>query len=99
MEALGQVLPIIIYILLIGLLVVLLILGIKSIITMNKVDKMVDNVNHKIETLNGVFGFLDIVTDKISSLGDFIVNIISNKITSIFQKKKKKDEEEEEDNE
>ena len=38
-------LPLVIYILLIILLTIGIILGIKTIITMNKVEKVVDNVN------------------------------------------------------
>ena len=38
-------LPIIIYVLLIILLIIGIILGIKSIITINKVEKVVDDVN------------------------------------------------------
>ena len=55
-------LPVIIYILLIILLIVGIILGIKSIITVNKVEKVVDDVSEKVESLNGLF---QIVASKI----------------------------------
>ena len=57
-------LPIIIYILLIILLIVGIILGIKSIITINKVEKVVDDVNEKVESLNGLFQIVDFTADK-----------------------------------
>ena len=95
MEMLGQTLPIIIYFLLIVLLIILVVLVIRALSTLKKVDKIVDSVGEKIETLNGAFGLIDMLTDKISALGDFVVNIISNKISSLFAKKRKKKEEEE----
>ena len=59
-------LPLVIYILLIILLVVGIVLGIKTIITMTKVEKVVDNVNEKVESLNSVFNLIDFTTDKIA---------------------------------
>ena len=49
------ILPIILYILGSILLVVLIILGIKLIITMNKIEKVVDDVNIKVNKLNNLF--------------------------------------------
>ena len=49
MEFLNQVLPIIIYLLLIVLLVVAIILGIKFILTMNKVDDVIDDLTMKVK--------------------------------------------------
>ena len=49
-----EVLPIIIYLLLIVLLGVAIILGIKLIGTMNKVDVLVDDVTAKVKTLDKV---------------------------------------------
>ena len=59
--------PIIIYILLIIILIIGIILGIKSIITINKVEKVVDDVNEKVESLNGVFQIIDFTTDKLDN--------------------------------
>ena len=60
MEFLNGVLPIIIYILLIGLLIIGIIIGIKLIITMNKVEKIVNNVEGKVNSLNGLFNIIEI---------------------------------------
>ena len=49
MEALSQTLPIIIYFLLIVLLIIAIVIGIKLITTLSKVDKLVDDVNEKLE--------------------------------------------------
>lgn len=96
MEWLGQILPIIIYFLLIIVLVVLVILGIKSIITIDKLDKMVNNIKSKLESINGVFKVVDGVADKISSLGELIVDLISNALINLFQKKNKSEKNKEE---
>ena len=83
-------LPIIIYILLIILLVIGIILGIKSIITINKVEKVVDDVNEKVESLNGLFQIVDFTTDKLVSITDKVIDGISSLASRLFFKKKKK---------
>ncbi len=89
-------LPIIIYLLLIALLVVGIILGIKSIITVNKVEKVVDDVNEKVESLNGLFKIVDFTTDKIVTLTDKIVDAVSSVASKLFFHKKVKKIKEEE---
>lgn len=89
-------LPIIIYVLLIILLIIGIILGIKSIITINKVEKVVDDVNEKVESLNGLFQIVDFTTDKLVSITDKVVDGISSLVSRLFTKKKKIKEEENE---
>ncbi len=83
-------LPIIIYILLIILLVIGIILGIKSIITVNKVEKVVDDVNDKVESLNGLFQIVDFTTDKLVTMTDKVVDGLSTLVSKIFLRKKTK---------
>ena len=93
-------LPVIIYILLIVLIIIGIIIGIRAIQTMRKLDKVVDNVNDKVESLNGLFNIVDFTTDKISLITDKVVDGASNLIGSIFKKRKRnkyEDDEEEED--
>lgn len=90
-------LPIIIYVLLIILLIIGIILGIKSIITINKVEKVVDDVNEKVESLNGLFQIVDFTTDKLVSITDKVVDGISSFASRLFFKKKKKKEEKEDE--
>ena len=92
-------LPIIIYVLLIILLVIGIILGIKSIITINKVQKVVDDVNSKVESLNGLFHIVDFTTDKIVMMADKVVDGVTTFISRIFTKNKNKSIEEENKNE
>ena len=93
-------LPLVIYILLIILLMVGIILGIKTIITMNKVEKVVDNVNEKVESLNSVFNLIDFTTDKIAAFTDRLVEVAGSVFSKLLfrnkNKKRKKDDYEEE---
>jgi len=90
-------LPLVIYVLLIVLLIVGIILGIKAIQMINKVDKVVDDVNDKVQTLNGFFNLVDFTTDKIVSITDKVVEGVSGLIGNIFFKKKKTELDDEED--
>jgi uncharacterized protein YoxC len=81
-------LPIIIYILLIIILIIGIILGIKSIITINKVEKVVDDVNEKVESLNGIFRIVDFTTDKLVTLTDRVVDGVSGFASKLFFRKK-----------
>lgn len=93
MEFLLQFLPIIIYILLIIILVIGIILGVKSIITINKVEKVVDDVNDKVQSLNGVFSIIDFTTDKLALVTDKLVEGIGGLFSKLFLGKKKGEEE------
>ena len=89
-EFLSSVLPIIIYVLLIIILIVGIILGIKTIGTIGKVDKVMDNVNSKVESLNGIFSIIDFTTDKLALITDKVVDTVSGMINKLFKKKSKK---------
>ena len=99
METLLQVLPIIIYFLLIIIILVGIVLGIKLIITIDKVLKLVDDVNDKIEQITPVFDTIGLISDKISGILGTIVSKIENLIVKLFFKNKDKVEMESEDNE
>lgn len=88
-------LPIIIYILLIIILIVGIIIGVRLINTLNRVDKVVDDANRKLESLNGVFSMFDFFTDKIALLSDRIVDIVSDFFAKKMFKKRKKNKIEE----
>ncbi len=97
MEYLQVILPIVIYFLLIIILVVGIILGIKFIKTVTKIEKVVDDVNDKVESLNGFFHVLDFTTDKIVALTDTIVDKVSMFISKLFLNKKDKKDKKKED--
>ncbi len=96
MEFLLQFLPIVIYFLLIIILVIGIVLGIKSIITITKVEKVVDDVNDKVQSLNSVFSIIDFTTDKLAMITDRAVELISSIFSKLFIGKKKKGEDKDE---
>lgn len=99
MSLLSELLPIVIYILLIVLLIVGIIIGIKFIIDMRKVERVVDDVNVKLESLAKVFRVIDSTTDRLSMFSDSLVSILTAgvvKIIDIFKNKKKERDEEDE---
>ena len=83
-------LPILIYILLCILILLLIIICVKVIKTMDRVEKIVDDVDEKVKSLNGIFNIVDTVTDKLSALTEVISDSIILFIKGIFKRKKKK---------
>ena len=94
MEFLSQLLPIIIYFLLIIIIIVGIILGIKLIITMTKVESLIDDVSEKVSTLNKVFDVADMLTNKFSMITDNVIGFVGNWIGKLFNKKSVKYKEE-----
>ena len=90
----NEILPIILYILGSILLIVLIILGIKLIITMDKIQNTVDNINTKVNSLNGLFSVIDFTTNKLATISDKVVEVITEFIRKIFNKKKEEFENE-----
>lgn len=89
-EFLQVFLPLVIYVLLIIILVIGIIIGLKVINTIDKFDKVVDNVSDKVNSLNGFFHIIDNTTDKIVSITDSIVEKTSGLINLVFNRKKNK---------
>lgn len=96
MECLNEVFPVILYFLSTILLVVLIILCVKAITTLTKVNKVVDDVNYKVNKLNGVFNIIDSTTDALALASDKVVSFVANGIGNLFSKKNKIKEEESE---
>ena len=88
MECMKEVFPVILYILLCILVICLIVLVIRAIKTLNKVNIMVEDVNTKVNKLNGVFNIIDSTADAVSLVGDKVVNFFSSGISSIFHRKK-----------
>lgn len=88
----SEILPVILYILGAILLVALIILTIKTIITMNKIEKVVDNITEKVTALDKLFDIIGIVTGKFTYVTDRIVDTISAVIEKVFRRKDDKNE-------
>ena len=96
MEALNEALPVVIYLLLSVLLVVGIVIGIKLIFTMSKIDELLDDITKKVKTLDRVFNIIDYTTDKVSMISDTVVNFVTSKLKKIIRFKKSNDDEEDE---
>lgn len=92
MEFLNEFLPILLYVFGIAALIVLIVLGIRLIKTVDRVNRVLDDVEEKMNTLNRVFHLIDTITDNMSFLSDRIITAISNGIAKIFKRKKKEEE-------
>lgn len=90
-----ETLTMIIYALLIVLITVAIIIGIRIIVTLHKVDDLLDDIQGKVHSLDRVFEIVDTFNDKMSMVGDAVIGFISGGIKRIFKDKKKYSEEEE----
>lgn len=96
MECVNEIFPVILYTLGSILLIALIVLTIKVIKTLNKVDNVVDDINTKSKKLNGVFDIVDNTADALSLMSDKLVGFIVNGITGLFARKNKKEENDDE---
>ena len=88
MEFLLDLLPIIIYILLIVLLVIGIYVLIRAINIANRIDVLLDNVEEKVNSLNGFFKVLNFTTDKITIVRERLMDGIVSVIKKLFHKRK-----------
>lgn len=91
---LNELLTLVLFVLLIILVIIFITLGIKLIRTLRKVDEVIDDVNGKMNKVNGVFEIIDKTTDYASSISDKIINTLSNFVSVLFRKKKGNDDDE-----
>ncbi len=91
MIELNTFLPILLYILGIILMVILIILGIKAIQMMDKMDRIMDNIEDKVNSLNGMFAVINKTTDSIDLISSKVVGVVTNTIGRLFRRKKKED--------
>lgn len=92
MESLNFVLPVLLYMFGIILLIVLIILGIRLIVILDKFDHVIDNIEGKVNSLNGFFSVIDRATDGIALISDSVVNTVASLVFKIFKKKKGKED-------
>ena len=94
MVDLNNLLTIILFIALIILVVIFIVLGIKLIKTLKKVDEVIDDVNFKMNKVNGVFEIIDRTTDYASTISDKIISGLSKFVNSLLKRKKGNEEDE-----
>ena len=91
MNSMTEGLTIVLYTLGSVLLIVLIILGIRLIMTMDKINKLVDNINVKVDSLNGLFSVIDFTTDKLTGISDRLVEGVTYFIKKVFNRKKEEE--------
>ena len=98
MEFLSELFPIILYFLGAVLLVVVIILITKLITTVDKVNILLDDIEDKSQSLNGLFDAIGKVGDTLSAANNRVTGFIAGIASKLFkQKKKRKKDIEEED--
>ena len=90
MELANNILVIVLYLLGAFALVMLIILAFKLIKTVDKVNRIADDIEGKVSSLDVMFSIIDVVTDKLSTVNDFLVYKIVDLINAIFNRKKRK---------
>lgn len=95
MEYLNEMLPIIIYFLLIVLLVVSIIVGIKLIFTITKVDELIDDVTEKLSSFDRLFNVINFTTDRFGVISETVISFITSKLKKLMKPKRKTKKEDE----
>lgn len=96
MEELLHYFPLVLYVLSTILLIILIILGIKLIVTINKTNIILEDAYNKTKSLNGLFHVIDSITDTLSTVSDSLVTGITNVVGKVFRRKRKKENDENE---
>ena len=97
MDILSTVLPIVIDILLIVLLTVFIIVGIKLIDVMNRAQRLINNVEEKVNSFNAFFGFINVINSKFAGISEKVASLVEALVTKLTRKKKKVKQTEEEE--
>ena len=96
MVDLSTTLPILLYIAGLVLLIVLIIVGIKLIGLLDKFDRIADNVEVKITSLDGAFNIVDKFSDSVAMVSDSLVTGTVKLLSNVFGKNKTSKEDEDE---
>ena len=86
---------IIIYFLLIVLLVVSIIVGIKLIFTITKVDELIDDVTEKLSSFDRLFNVINFTTDRFGVISETVISFITSKLKKLMKPKRKTKREDE----
>lgn len=99
MEFLSELFPIILYFLGAVLLVVVIILITKLITTVDKVNILLDDIEDKSQSLNGLFDAIGKIGDTLSAANNRVTGFIAGIASKLFKEKRKRKKEkvEEED--
>ena len=92
MDFLNTFLPVILYIVAIILLIILIIVGIRVLGMLNRVDKMLDDVEKKVNTFNNAIAVMGKAADGIANISDSVIFGVTTAVSKIFNKKSKEED-------
>ena len=87
-------LQIVLYVLGAVLLVALIVLTIKIIYSVNRINLLLDNVERKMKTIDHAFNAVDKVVDAFSFASDKVIDGVASLVSRVFAHKKNKESEE-----
>ncbi len=87
MDFLNVLLPTLLYVAGITLLVVFIIIGIKLINILNRVERITENVEAKVSSFDHAFSVLNKMADGVANISDSIVFNVTNALSKIFKRK------------
>ena len=90
----NELLTLVLFVALIVLVIIFMFVGIKLIGTLKKIDEVIDDVNGKMNKVNGVFDIIDKTTDYAATISDKIISTVSNFVNVLIRKKRGNDEDE-----
>ena len=90
MDYLSELLPVILYFLLGVLVVVVIFFFVKLIDTLTKTNLLLDDLNKKSKSLDGLFNTIDEVSESISSANTKIVTGLTKLTAKLFRRNKRK---------
>ena len=99
MDVLNDIFPIILYFLGAVLLIVVIILITRLISTVDKVNILLDDIEDKSQSLNGLFDAVGKVGDTISAANNRLTGFVAGVASKMFKEKKKKKKESVEEDE
>lgn len=79
------------------LLVVLIVLGIKLIISVERINAILESVEKKVKTVDKVFNVVDKVADSCAIVSERVVDVLDSGLAKLFVRKSKKIKELEEE--
>lgn len=91
-----EVLRIVLYIALIGLSITFMFVGVKLYETIEQGRRILEDMERKSNSLNGIFGAIDLISNSFTSINYKIADVVTNLISGLYNKKRKEEEEEDE---
>ncbi len=83
-------LEILVYVLGSILLLALIILTVKLILSVDRINAILDDVEDKMKTVDEVFSVIDRITDSFSTISDRIVDSLASIVSKLFTTKKRR---------